>query len=281
MGTGSKSSDLLRSSVDSCTPVRVALFDFDGTLSTLRQGWEQVMEPLMLEILAGPTNIDDDLVKMVRSYIDQSTGIQTSEQMRWLTGKARELGRNPEAPADPWQCKDIYIERLHHHIRSRRQQLEQKAVPADTYLIAGSLELLDWLKHNHVAMYLASGSDEADIIDEAELLGIRHFFEIIAGAKPFDNSCAKEKVIRELLETQQVPAGELVVIGDGPVEIQIGRQIGARTLGLASDEKNRRGFDPRKHERLIKAGAERIIGDFLPESLKSIPEWLGLNQKER
>ncbi len=80
-----------------------------------------------------------------------------------------------------------------------------------------------------------------------------------------------------VLEKQQVPASELVVIGDGPVEIQIGRQMGARTLGLASDEKNRKGFDQRKNERLARAGAERIIGDFLPASMKGIPEWLGLD----
>ena len=30
--------------------IKAVLFDFDGTISTLRYGWEKVMEPLMLEI---------------------------------------------------------------------------------------------------------------------------------------------------------------------------------------------------------------------------------------
>ena len=31
---------------------RVALFDFDGTLSLIRSGWVDVMVPMMVEILA-------------------------------------------------------------------------------------------------------------------------------------------------------------------------------------------------------------------------------------
>lgn len=34
-------------------PVRAVLFDFDGTISTLRCGWESVMKPLMLEMISG------------------------------------------------------------------------------------------------------------------------------------------------------------------------------------------------------------------------------------
>jgi len=33
--------------------VRYALFDFDGTLSTIRRGWENVMIPLMQEMICG------------------------------------------------------------------------------------------------------------------------------------------------------------------------------------------------------------------------------------
>ena len=35
------------------TPVRAVLFDFDGTISTLRCGWEEVMQPLMVEMISG------------------------------------------------------------------------------------------------------------------------------------------------------------------------------------------------------------------------------------
>ena len=35
------------------TPVKAVLFDFDGTISTLRYGWEAVMRQMMLELIAG------------------------------------------------------------------------------------------------------------------------------------------------------------------------------------------------------------------------------------
>ena len=43
--------------------VRSALFDFDGTLSLIRQGWQCVMIPLMVEILreTTPTAEDDEV----------------------------------------------------------------------------------------------------------------------------------------------------------------------------------------------------------------------------
>ena len=36
----------------SATDAKVALFDFDGTLSLIRAGWVNVMVPMMVEILA-------------------------------------------------------------------------------------------------------------------------------------------------------------------------------------------------------------------------------------
>ncbi len=35
----------------SASKARVALFDFDGTLSTIRSGWVDVMVPMMVELL--------------------------------------------------------------------------------------------------------------------------------------------------------------------------------------------------------------------------------------
>ncbi|MFA7206489.1 MAG: hypothetical protein WC102_09180, partial [Saccharofermentanales bacterium] len=63
-------------------------------------------------------------------------------------------------------------------------------------------------------------------------------------------------------------------IGDGKVEIALGRQVGAVTLGIASDEVMRCGVDNVKRARLIKAGAHAIVGDF--ERSEEIFDWLGL-----
>ena len=80
--------------------IKAAVFDFDGTISTLRRGWEEVMEPLMLECISGGKNVSDELAREVRDYIDRSTGIQTILQMKWLSGRV--VRENPGAPSDPW-----------------------------------------------------------------------------------------------------------------------------------------------------------------------------------
>ena len=38
---------------------KIALFDFDGTISLIRTGWMEVMVPMMVEILAEPENRRD------------------------------------------------------------------------------------------------------------------------------------------------------------------------------------------------------------------------------
>ncbi|GHV47900.1 hypothetical protein FACS1894181_02350 [Bacteroidia bacterium] len=95
------------------------MFDFDGTLSTLRHGWEEIIEPLMLEFIAGNTAIDDELVTSVKNDINQSTGIQTYYQMEWLAGDVKKYGRNPGASADPWWYKDEYNRRLMDRVAQR------------------------------------------------------------------------------------------------------------------------------------------------------------------
>ena len=257
-------------------PIRIALFDFDGTLSTIRQGWEQVMLPLMLELIAGPAPADDRLRDQVSRYIDQSTGIQTIEQMKWLAGMIRTVGKNPAAPSDPWACKALYQQRLIAYIAGRRQALESGSGRPEDYLIAGSAAFLRRLAGCGVSLFLASGTDESDVRQEAGLLGLTSFFQEIAGALPFSEDCAKESVIRRLLAKQDCRPDQLAIIGDGPVEIRIGVQAGARTVGLASRESERHGADPRKTARLREAGAGCIAGDFTADSLAVILPYLGL-----
>jgi len=70
--------------------IKHAVFDNDGTISTLRQGWEQVMAPVMVRAVLGDKyeTADETLYHKVKSrladYIDKSTGIQTIIQMEAL-----------------------------------------------------------------------------------------------------------------------------------------------------------------------------------------------------
>ena len=262
--------ELLHSLSTRATPIKAALFDFDGTISTLRCGWESVMAPLMEETLR-PGWQGGNLAGMVAGYIDKSTGIQTIFQMQWLARQVEAQGRTP---LDPWEYKAEYNRRLMQSVEQRRRAVACGRESAGRYLISGSVQFLRALRERGIALYVASGTDQADVEAEAEILGVAGYFSEIAGAPHHEASCSKDRVIRRLLGQSGLAGEELVVAGDGKVEIAIAREAGALALGIASDEELRRGINPVKRKRLAEAGAHAIAGDF--ERLPELLAWLGL-----
>ncbi|MCL2500368.1 MAG: HAD family hydrolase [Defluviitaleaceae bacterium] len=224
-------------------PVRAVLFDFDGTFSTLRDGWEGIMQPLMLELLGA------ECEGLVTAYISESTGIQTIHQMKWLAAQVEKRYGNAK---DPWEYKAEYNRRLMETVEARRRNINK----GEDYLIPGSLPLILALRKMGAELYIASGTDEPDVRAEAEALGIARYFNKIAGAPKGAENCAKEDVIRGILHSGDafINGEQLAVVGDGKVEIAIGRENGTRTLGIARNAETR--------ERLIKAGADSIAADF-------------------
>ena len=254
-------------------PVRAVLFDFDGTISTLRCGWESVMKPLMLEMISGGKSYDEALEREVEAYISDSTGIQTIHQMKWLAATVHERGNNPDASTDPWWYKAEYNRRLMENVSGRVQRLIDGEVSSSEYLIKGSEDFLKALCERDVCLYVASGTDHPDVCAEAEALGLCKYFTLIAGAPVGEENCSKEKVMTQLLGAENLHGDEVAVIGDGKVEIRLGHEAGARTIGLATNEREG-GVDPVKRERLIQAGADVIAGDFTEK--EALLEFLGL-----
>ena len=243
--------------------ITCAVFDFDGTLSTLRCGWETVMEPLMLECIFGDGYTAENQ-KEVCDYIKDSTGIQTILQMKWLAERVKRQGKTP---LDPWEYKAEYNRRLMGNVQ--KNVADAEASNADRYVMRGAKPFLSALKEKGIRIFAASGTDEADVIREAEVLGLSSYFEEIAGAKPHSENCSKEATLRRLI-TQN--GSGLLVVGDGPVEIKLGRSVGACTLGICGKEKELCGVDEVKAQRLRNAGAHALTDCF--EKLETILTWM-------
>jgi phosphoglycolate phosphatase-like HAD superfamily hydrolase len=254
-------------------PVKAALFDFDGTISTLRQGWEDIMEPLMVEMINGKTRDDPELVNKIRDFIDESTGIQTIYQMHWLVEQVEKYNRNSEVH-DAWWYKDEYNRRLLQVVQRRTDKLISGELNPEDYRIKGSLEFLEALNGKGIDIYVASGTDDVDVQREVESVGIKQFVKHVAGAPHRRADSPKEAVIKNLIENQGLHGSELVVVGDGKVEIGLGVEAGAITIGAATDEINRSGINEVKREKLIGAGAHAIVGDFI--KYEEILRWLGI-----
>jgi phosphoglycolate phosphatase-like HAD superfamily hydrolase len=114
-----------------------------------------------------------------------------------------------------------------------------------------------------VKLYLASGTDQADVIAEAGALGYGHFFEgRIFGATGDIRVEAKAAVLKQIFEQHHLAGPEVATFGDGPVEIRQTRKRGGIAIGVASDEVRRFGLNEAKRSRLIRAGADMIVPDF-------------------
>jgi phosphoglycolate phosphatase-like HAD superfamily hydrolase len=246
--------------------IRHVLFDFDGTISTLRQGWEEVMEPLMVAEICGSSDVSAEISAEVHEYIDHSTGILTIRQMEWLAQAVARRGLNGPSKT-PMEYKTMYLDRLMVRVKERLAQLESGTASPHDYSMAGSLAFTAGLNARGVKLYLASGTDHHFILNEASALGLLPYFTGgVYGALDESDAHAKDRIIHEILERNRLSDGvqsnELLVVGDGTVEMREAAAQGAIALGVASDEVNRRGWNEHKVPRLIKAGADLLVSDF-------------------
>jgi len=240
-----------------------ALFDFDGTISTLRQGWQDIMGPLMVEMICGGKTPPPEIEETVKRVIDETTGIQTILQMDILVKMVREHGMVPEDEIlDAQGYKDLYNERLMIPVRERIARLESGGLTLEEVTVCRSLDFVRLLHERGITLYVFSGTDRQDVRHEAEVVGAAPYFQEIWGALRSFKEYSKEKVIAELIAQHDLHGPEVLTIGDGPVEIRNGKEHGCIAIGVATDEVKRQGWNEEKRERLLRAGADILIPDF-------------------
>jgi len=242
---------------------RFAVFDFDGTLSLIREGWPDVMLPIMVEALTGTgtTETPQQLAAVAREFIAELTGKQTIYQMFRLVEEIRKRDGTPE---DPLVYKHRYHERLMQRIDRRREALRDGSVLPEEMLVPGSMAALEILRDRGVQLYLASGTDENYVREEADLLDLAPYFGChIYGATDDYKAFSKQMVIERILSENHVEGSRLLGFGDGYVEIDNIKTSGGTAIAVASDESGRSGRpDPWKRDRLIGVGADIVIPDF-------------------
>jgi phosphoglycolate phosphatase-like HAD superfamily hydrolase len=245
------------------TPPRYALFDFDGTLSLIREGWPEVMIPMMVRILqaTGTTESPTSLAELVTRFVMELNGKQTIYQMIRLAEEVRSRGGQPE---DPQAYKQQYHDRLLERIDGRRAALRSGATSQEDMMVPGSIALLTELRERGVELYLASGTDENYVREEVALLGLDRFFgRHVYGAVADYKSFSKQMVIERILRENRVDGDRLVGFGDGYVEIDNIKGVGGLAVAVASDEAGRSGRpDPWKRDRLLGVGADIVVPDY-------------------
>ena len=242
---------------------RIALFDFDGTVSLIRAGWGGIMLSMMLEVLTAldTGESQEDLRRAVEPFIWRLTGKDTLYQMIAL---AEQVTLRGGTPLDPRDYKQQFLIRLFAVSGLRIQQLRDHSCAPDRYLVPGTRALLEDLRARGLRLYLASGTDDAHLQEEAALLDLTRYFDGgVYGALPDPDAFSKRILIERILRLPGVRPYHLIGFGDGPVEIEELKRAGALAVGLATDEPECRDTSPWKRRNLIEVGADYIIPNYL------------------
>jgi phosphoglycolate phosphatase-like HAD superfamily hydrolase len=239
------------------------LFDFDGTLSLLREGWPDVMVPMFAEALPPlPGETDEQRRRLAFEDIMRLNGKQTIYQMIQLAERIRERGG---APRDPLDYKHEYLRRLDDRIRDRKEDVRAGRTPPDRFLVHGARALLEALQRRRLTLWLASGTDEVFVREEAALLDVaRYFGPRIHGAQDDYKTFSKKLVIERILRENRIEGAQLLSFGDGYVEIENTKQAGGLAVAVASDEAHNGSgrVDEWKRQRLLGVGADVVIADY-------------------
>lgn len=241
---------------------RAAIFDFDGTLSLLRRNWQDVMIPMMVDILSGTGTCEsrEELAQHVEEYVMRLNGKQTIYQMIQLADEVRARGG---VPREPLEYKHQYHDLLWQQVGDRVEGVRAGRIPREEMTVPGAEDLLRALRDRGLELYLASGTDLKYVRDELQVLGLEEYFgQHVYGALDDYKKFSKAMVIAQIIADTRVQGHEILGMGDGYVEIEEVKRVGGLAVGVASNEETRIGVNDWKRNRLIRAGADLIIGDY-------------------
>lgn len=239
----------------------VAMIDFDGTLSLLREGWDRVMIPLMVEVLLPWSDEDRErLNEEVTEWVVKLNGQPTIEQMAALAREVKRRGGQAEEPA---AYKQEYLTRLMKEVGQRREQIVGGADPRQ-WTVPGAHALLEGLKRRGIPMFLASGTDLGPLREEARLLRVEEYFiDGIHGPEGDASTFTKAAAVDVVLRKRGLEGCQLLNFGDGYVETQVTKERGGVAVGVAYDPERPGEYHRWRREQLREAGADVIVPDLL------------------
>ncbi len=130
----------------------------------------------------------------------------------------------------------------------------------DLVVLTGVRELIVELWNKNLLLGLVTGNLEPIAWEKLRRTGLRRYFTI--GGFGSDNirrsALVRTAIMRARENAGFSPDGKVFLIGDTPRDIMAGREAGVRTIGVATGTYS--------EEELRKAGADSLLGGFLPTS---------------
>ena len=240
---------------------RVAILDFDGTLSLIREGWSRIMADVGRDVLAELHRVvEPQVVDYFQEQMLRLSGRPSLVQMQKL---AEELSLRGVLPPSPESLHDEFLRRLYLQIDGRKRDLATGNVLPQSWTVPGTHALLDELRRRNALLYLVSGTDLAAVREEVALLQLADYFgpRLFAPTEKTPNFHKRDAIATILHETG-TNGEELIGFGDGFSETVEVKRIGGTAVGVASIEVGKVGFNRQKHDLLTEWGADPIVPDY-------------------
>lgn len=248
------------------------VFDFDGTLSWVRHGWPEIMRSVFTSHWIG---LKSEGIEQRDSILDSiiigMNGRPTILQMECFVNLLAERGLN----LDPELLRTEYQARLDLEIQQRLALIRSHQASPDAFVVYGGRPLLEWLHREKLELIILSSTIEHRVREEAEALGLTHFFkDRIYGSGKNPSAFSKMTVYEKILLMDGISGENVLSFGDGPVEIECTKKIGGLAIAICSDETNNGSgkMDTTKQAQLLKAGADAAYPDF--RDIPSLMEYL-------
>lgn len=243
--------------------IRLVVFDFDGTLSWLRHGWPEIMLHVFREsFLPQPGENEAQIRALLLDLIVSLTGKPTIFQMIRFADLIRERdGRT----LDPELLRQEFQRRLDAEIEVRSALIRSGKARPDDFVVYQARPLLKHLQQLGLTLAILSSTIEERVREEAALLELTPFFgENIFGGTGDPTKFSKMDVFRRLLQAHNLRGAQLLSFGDGPVELQMTKELGGTAIAICTDEDHNGSgiMDEFKHRQLLAAGADASVPDF-------------------
>ena len=206
--------------------IRLIIFDFDGTLGDTRANivmtMRQTLERLGYDIPDEETIAATIGVPLEKGFEQMLPGI---------------------SPADVALCAKTY--------RTIFEKNRKSLVPN---LFPQVKETLAALKEKGFVLTIASSRSYGSLIEFIRDMGIAPYISYVLGANSVTHAKPHPEPVLKTMNDMGFAADETLVVGDMPVDIQMGQGAGAHTCAVTYGNASRAA--------LVAAGADIIIDDF-------------------
>ena len=149
---------------------------------------------------------------------------------------------------------DLPIDTLPAWVQTYREvfeSLKQEVVPA---LFPHVKETLAGLQERGCRMAVASSRGTPSLVDFLQEMGLAPYISCVVGADDVTHAKPHPEPVLKALQALSVAPSQALVVGDMPVDIQMGLAAGAWTCGVTIGNSTRQD--------LLAAGAHHVIDDF-------------------